>query len=433
MSLFNWWRKKYASHPKAVVVSCFFNPMHSEYRLRAFEQFYASIKHLNHEIVECVIGDAKRQLGHHANIEAIRTESLLWHKEAILNRTIAKLPKQYQYVFWIDADVLFTNLNWMTESVQAMQRRAAIVQPWEYCIHLNRDEKKPTFDVESCRALVSDPDHRHPQIWRGFAANYQTDGAIAASLNYHRHGHVGFAWGARRSILDQCPLYDKALIGGADHIIAHAAALQVPHPCIDRAFAGDIEAVNAWSHKFADACEGHLGYVPGDLYHLWHGDIDKREYLNRIIEFTKATKDITKKDANGLFVGGEDQEYIRRYFEKREVLPSKPTAHHGTARVEPTRTKVVHSHSHTTEVRHEDDGFMSSMALGYMTGLPIGRNLTGSIVGMSLHDDGHRHESHSSSPGHHAAPATIEPSVSSPEPTMTESREPPLAQDDPFS
>ena len=48
---------------------------------------------------------------------------------------------------------------------------------------------------------------------------------LAESLWFDIHGHTGFAWGARREVLDQVPLFDRAIVGTADHIIAHASKL----------------------------------------------------------------------------------------------------------------------------------------------------------------------------------------------------------------
>ncbi|MBK6605633.1 MAG: hypothetical protein IPG24_09150 [Leptospiraceae bacterium] len=58
----------------------------------------------------------------------------------------------------------------------------------------------------------------------------------------------------------------------------------------------------------------------GDLYHIWHGDIDKRQYLKRIQDFTTKTKQIIHKDENGLYVThAGDDEYMKKYFKHREV------------------------------------------------------------------------------------------------------------------
>jgi hypothetical protein len=158
----------YVSHPEAVIVACFFNPTNSAYRLLAFQKWYSSIKHMNHRIVECLIGpDAESQLPKSPYITQVRTESLLWHKETLLNRAIADLPEQFRYVFWLDADVLFTNKNWMVEGVEQLQT-ANIIQPFEFCIHLEKNQIAPAFDVEAARSAPV----RNPSMWRSFCSAY---------------------------------------------------------------------------------------------------------------------------------------------------------------------------------------------------------------------------------------------------------------------
>jgi hypothetical protein len=147
-------------------------------------------------------------------------------------------------------------------------------------------------------------------------------GGNAASCNYEQHGHVGFAWGARRDVLSRCLLYDKALVGSGDHIMAHAAAGQMNHPCIEKVFKDDIEDIRRWSARFATATKTYVGYVPGDLYHIWHGDVEKRQYLKRTKEFTGKSKQITRKDKNGLYIAEKGHNvYVTNYFQQREVPP----------------------------------------------------------------------------------------------------------------
>lgn len=366
---------EYAYHPEAIIITCFFNPMHSEYRLKAFHTFYNSIKHLNHKVIECVIGNDVPQLKDLSYgslcIDTIHTDSMLWHKESILNKIVKDLPKLYKYVFWVDADVIFTNENWLTESVSKLQTGCNIIQPFEYCIHLNQDETKPNFNPDEYRGTVSDSLKRQKQMWRSFCSNYVTNRNISNDNNYDKHGHVGFAWGARREVLDTIPLYDKALIGGADHIIAHAAAGQIPHPCIVNAFKDDLENVLQWSNDFYTVVRGKIGYTKGDLYHIWHGDIDKRQYLKRVKDFTIKTKNISKKDKNGLYVATKgDDDYVKNYFRHREVIPSQSDYSNNNTR---------------------DDGFFQSMALGYMTdstvmGGLLGGNWIGALVGEEIRD-----------------------------------------------
>jgi hypothetical protein len=349
---------KYRTHSEAMIVSCFFNPQNSPYRLKCFKIWYESVKHLNHSIVECVIGDAQPQLEESKSIKRIYTKNLLWHKETLLNKIIAELPSKYKYIFWIDADVIFTNLNWLVDSVKALQNNN-VIQPFEYCVHLEKDELKPSFSMEDLKQ-TNLPNQKNNKVWRSFSANY----AIAklwADENYNNHGHVGFAWGARREVLEAVPLYDKALIGGADHIIAHAAAGQIPHKCITKSFTDNIDEVNLWSKKFFEVVNGRISYVEGELYHIWHGDISKRDYLKRIQNFTPIAKNIVNRDKNGLFITNtKDDNYVKNYFEQREVP--------------------------------EDNSFLNSVALGYATdstiiGAMLGGNLAGAIIGDALNSD----------------------------------------------
>ena len=359
---------KYHAHPEAIIISTYFNPQESPYRLKAFNYFYNSIKHLNHAIIECVIGDAKPQLEDSQVYSRVYTPNLLWHKEALLNALIKQLPAKYKYIFWVDADVIFMNNDWLTEGVEQLKKHK-IIQPFEYCVHLEREETRPSWDTIDIRYSKT-PNKINKKAWRSFCANYVDtlgfEGYPAVKkewdeADYDTHGHVGFAWAARRDVLEAVPLYDKALIGGADHIIAHAAAGQLAHKCITKSFTDNIDEVHEWSEDFYSVVGGDIGFVGGELYHIWHGDIDKRQYLKRIQDFTAKTKQITHKDKNGLYITDEaDDAYMKRYFREREVSP--------------------------------DDGFLASMAVGYMTdstllGTMYGGNMLGAMAGDLLRDD----------------------------------------------
>jgi len=376
------YNNSYKTHSEAVIIVCYFNPQENPYRLKAFNLFYESIKHLNHRIVECVIGDAKPQLEPNFNIIQVKSKTLLWHKESLLNEIIRTLPSQYKYVFWVDADVIFTNKNWLVDGVKKLQK-ANIIQPFEYCVHLEKDQLEPYFDITHEYEYASNPKAKHPMMWRSFSANHATEGgSISGDSNYDRHGHVGFAWGAKRSILDNVKLYDKALIGGADHIIAHAAVGQINHSCITKSFTDDIDNVNNWSKKFYLEVQGKIDYVKGDLYHIWHGDIKKRDYLNRIKEFTPTSKNITTKDKNGLYVAdSESEKYVKKYFDKREV---KSIIDHDQINLKREELRNTYP--------DRDDSFIESLLFGYLTnstieGTLLGNNPLGAMLGDMLNTD----------------------------------------------
>ena len=386
------YNNKYKTDTEAVIIACYFNPQRNPYRLKAFREFYNSIKHLNHYIVECVIGETKPELVDEfpsLNISRVYTDDLLWHKETLLNKIITTLPIELKYVFWVDTDVIFTNKNWLIEATQKLRDGANLVQPFEFCVHLEQDELKPSFGYEDFKAFASIPSIRHPKLWRSFGYNHVH--GLSGDQNYDKHGHVGFAWGARREVLDAVPLYDRALIGGGDHLIAHAGAGHIGHTCITKSFTDDIEAVNAWSRKFYAVVNGKIEYVEGDLFHIWHGDISKREYLKRVQEFTSATKNITEKDENGLYIAKNGEgEYMKKYFDRREVktinkkvLASSTYGSYGDSA---KRDELK------AQYPDRDDSFIDSLMWGYLTdstvmGTAMGGNMMGAMVGDMLNND----------------------------------------------
>jgi uncharacterized membrane protein YgcG len=366
--------------------------------LKAFKEFYDSIKHLNHRIVECIIGDAKPELPQTEFITRINTVSTLWHKEALLNNIVTKLPTEFKYVMWVDADVLFTNKNWMVDAVSELQSNR-IVQLFEYCVHLEKDQYKPDFNLDVAKATCGTIHLRHPNVWRSFAANYVTTD-YSDDHNYDKHGHVGFAWGAQKRLLEEIPLYDKALVGGADHIIAHAATGHMKHNCIKKSFTDDIDAINSWSLAFFNKTRGKLGFVKGDLYHIWHGAIEKRQYLKRIQDFTSTAKEITEKDENGLYVTDND-EYVKEYFNHREDTAAKKPIKiikNGTYGTKSKKSYIPNDDEIQRRKRElqrqypdSDDSFIESLLVGYFTdstmmGTAVGGDILGAAIGDMLNN-----------------------------------------------
>lgn len=374
---------EYKSNSEAVIIACYFNPQKNPYRLIAFNKFYKTIKHLNHRIIECVIGDAIPELPNNSSISKIYTKDLLWHKETLLNKIVSELPNNFKYVFWLDTDVIFSNKNWLVESVEQLETNN-IVQPFEYCVHLDKDYDEPDFDITHEYEYVNNPKTRHRKMWRSFCANYVTTD-YSDDNNYDKHGHVGFAWGARRKILDSVPLYDRALIGGADHLIAHAAAGHILHTCIKKSFTENLLEIENWSNKFYDVVKGKIGYVKGDLFHIWHGDISKRQYLKRIQDFTTISKKITKKDINGMYISENDEtEYVKEYFNHREDISNN----HRDVIIKPNLFKHIDDKTlqlKKTELKKQyptnDDSFIDMMLMSYFSSDNfVGNEILGNIL-----------------------------------------------------
>jgi hypothetical protein len=62
----------------------------------------------------------------------------LWIKESLIKIGVRRLPEDWKYLAWIDADVAFVRPNWAAETVHALQHYR-VVQPWSHSIDLGPD------------------------------------------------------------------------------------------------------------------------------------------------------------------------------------------------------------------------------------------------------------------------------------------------------
>jgi len=70
--------------------------------------------------------------------------------------------------------------------------------------------------------------------------------------------------------------------------------------------------------------KGRVGFVEGDLVHLWHGEVEHRRYHERWSEFGRFQFDPFRDialDPNGVWRWNSDKremhEYVRAYFASR--------------------------------------------------------------------------------------------------------------------
>ena len=181
---------------------------------------------------------------------------------------------------------------------------------------------------------------RLPQGQRSFAGEgdgYQSFGRVFAKRprvaqcgEYQAHGHTGFAWAARRELFEQCGLYDACLTGTGDHLMSHAFAGGMRlSPCIQRVF-GPQQAFAqhflSWGIKARDLVGGKLGFVPGRIMHLWHGDIVNRRYSELNQEFQQfqfAPERDLRIAENGLWEWNHAPPAMRESSGPRTVLASR--------------------------------------------------------------------------------------------------------------
>jgi hypothetical protein len=205
-----------------------------------------------------------------ASVEVYRVtcRHQLWQKERLINLLIDRLPKQYKKVVWSDCDVLFEDPNWLY-STSAELENFQVVQPFSTAIRLPQRQHST---------------HKNGERYVSFGCICSVTPEAARLGTFEKHGHTGFAWAAHRDFLQEVGLYDACLSGSGDHLMAHAFLGDFNSACLQQTF-GAAEAYykhfKSWAEKAFALVNGKISFVPGQLFHLWHGNSENRQYMLR--------------------------------------------------------------------------------------------------------------------------------------------------------
>lgn len=301
------------------VVTAYYNPAGFRSRRRNYACFAKALKQSGIPLVtvECAFGDQPYDLPESVDVVRVRSKSVLWQKERLLNLAIRWLPPTCRYVAWLDSDLLFTNQNWARDTVDLLQE-VELVQVFETCNRLPQDT-----DVGGQRC-------------RSFASVVTENPAALQAERFEEHGHTGYGWAASRALLETHGLYEHAIAGSADHYMAHAALGDLDSACIERMMRGSallVEHFRDWAKPFHGSVRGRLRAVPGEVLHLWHGDLENRRYFLRHLELADLKfnpyTDLIARPGRPLELAGdrpELAEWFQSYFASRQedgVVPAR--------------------------------------------------------------------------------------------------------------
>ena len=288
------------------VITCYFNPCRYKTKRANFDAFMAGMEEsgANVLVVELAFADEEFELPKAKNVLRLRGSGLMWQKERLLNIAAATLPASCTKIAWLDNDILFDNPNWVEESSKALDEYV-VIQPFDWCVRLPRGATK--FDGRG-------------DTYESYASLFMTDPRTAQAGEFHEHGHTGFAWAARRELFEHCGLYDACLTGSGDHLMAHGFAGGMKlSPCLSRVIGRQPKYAQHfvnWGVKARDLVKGRIGAVPGNLLHLWHGDLVDRRYSDMNQQFKEFDFDPDKHlklDENGLWEWGDAPEAMKEW------------------------------------------------------------------------------------------------------------------------
>lgn len=304
---------RYEPADDVCLVTTFFNPAGYASKRGTYLEFAGHVRAsgLRLVTVECAFGDAPFELPDADGIVRVRARDVLWQKERLLNIALRRLPDACTKVVWIDFDVRFEDPSWAATTSRLLDDHA-LVQPFETAAWLPRGATR--FEGEG-------------RLWTGFGARYAADPGVAAAGDFDGHGHPGFAWGARRGLLERHGLYDACVAGGGDHVVAHAAAGDWTSRCFAWSFGRDTAHYRhfaRWAEPFFEDARGRVTFAPGRVLHLWHGDWEDRNYTFRHKElraFGFDPEGDLRVDESGCWAWASDKPELRAwaagYFARR--------------------------------------------------------------------------------------------------------------------
>ena len=197
---------------------------------------------------ECIIGNTPQLIPEPTILT--RANSSLFYKEQLFNMLEKKIPSNYTKLIFMDSDLIFTIPNWVDVISEKLNKYSA-VQPFSTGLYLDASEN--------------------------VFFKYISYGKYLDLYGSPPKGHPGFCWALNRKFLTEIGgFFDKAIIGSGDSAIS---TIFTPYgydyksPFIQDNYLRWID----YAHKKRRS----MTYLDIDIYHLYHGSIDNRQYINR--------------------------------------------------------------------------------------------------------------------------------------------------------
>ena len=223
----------------------------------------------------------------------VTCNSYMFHKENLYRILETKIPACYKKLAFLDADVYFSDKTWY-QKVSTLLNNYDIVQPFERAHWLDLTYKKTMLTRKS--VVLNEK-----QAW-DFAY------------------HPGFAWCMRRKWYKEVGFFDYAISGSGD-TLSTAAWLRKIFPAKFQSLPSPLVS------KFQAFCilpKPQVTYLKdGDLYHLYHGSRENRQYSERhkMLDVVGEIDDYLTKNKEGVWEWKDKEKWnplYLQYFKKRE-------------------------------------------------------------------------------------------------------------------
>jgi len=317
------------------------NPVRYHSRYRLFQDFRKHMADCGFKLltVECAYGEREHELTSKNNPYDMqfRTRQELWHKENMINlgiQYLTQLDPNWKYIAWIDGDITFQRPDIAQETIHQLQHYD-FVQLFSHVI-----DSGPRYEpVQQQNGFVWSYFHNNFEapVGPGYTPKRNAFPELIQDTevqNYYgaivkgSFWHCGYAWAARREALEKLQLFDKAILGSADHHMAMALIGQAQRSIPRGVTYAYYNAVINWQDVAEQEIKRNIGYVPGTIFHHWHGNKVHRKYVDRwkiLIDYKYDPMIDILREPSGLYRlnmhhGDRSRrlrDHIRHYFRQR--------------------------------------------------------------------------------------------------------------------
>ncbi len=297
-------------------ITCYFNPRHYRSRRENYHIFRERLKVPLVTVELSMDGTFELRDGDADVLKQLRARDVMWHKERLLNIALAAAPRECTKIAWLDCDVVFQNEGW-AEGTSEVLDKFVLAQPFQ-------DVCEPGQGVRIDDMGNPGNDWPGRSIAYGLAAG--TVDAEILNQNIRLQGwSSGLAWAGRREALERTGFYEACIMGSGNRAMVCAALGKFDYGrqylrMNDRW----AEHYLKWARAHFEEVGGEIGFVPGTLLHLWHGDLKDRRYADRHQDLSRFDFDPAvdiATDENGCLRWNSPKpqmhQYVREYFAAR--------------------------------------------------------------------------------------------------------------------
>jgi hypothetical protein len=253
---------------KLHVITAISNPIRWKSRTALYREFekHMLASGVRLHTIECAYGELPFELECEAdgvNHIKVRAKTHVWIKENLLNLAIQRLPEDWKYVAWIDADITLRRPDWARATLHALQQYD-FVQPWSDAYDLGPQGQHLAAHRSFCRVWVDEPD------------------TIGAKGTGYTYPHPGYAWAATRRALEETGgLLEAAILGSGDYHMAYGLIGRGDKIIPKGVHSNYAAELSRWCNRAHQHVQGNIGYVAGTIEHGWHGPKVARAYIQR--------------------------------------------------------------------------------------------------------------------------------------------------------